>query len=82
MKTNLRRKIRAFLQSEEGKVSVKAPLSLGVIGGSLLLAQAIFDPTVRADSGCGSDCNTCVSKCIKWTPSGRCETSILSCADS
>ena len=41
MKNNLRGKIRGFLASEEGKVSVKAPLTLGVATGSILLAQAI-----------------------------------------
>ena len=41
MKTNLRGKIREFMQSEEGKVGVKSPLTLGVAAGSILLAQAI-----------------------------------------
>ena len=41
MKTNLRGKIREFIQSEEGKVGIKSPLTLGVVTGSLLLAQAI-----------------------------------------
>ena len=30
MKKNLRGKIREFVQSEEGKVGVKSPLTLGV----------------------------------------------------
>ena len=42
MKTNLRGKIRDFIQSEEGKVGVKAPLTLGVATGGILLAQAII----------------------------------------
>ena len=41
MKTNLRGKIREFIQSEEGKVGIKSPLTLGVATGSILLAQAI-----------------------------------------
>ena len=41
MKNNLRGKIREFIQSEEGKVGVKSPLTIGVAAGSLLLAQAI-----------------------------------------
>ena len=41
MKKNLRGKIREFVQSEEGKVGVKSPLTLGVAAGSILLAQAI-----------------------------------------
>jgi len=30
MKTNLRGKIREFVQSEEGKVGIKSPLALGI----------------------------------------------------
>lgn len=63
MKANLRGKIREFLASEEGKVNAKAPLSLGITGGSFLLAQVIFTPSVSADDGCASDCQTCVTFC-------------------
>ncbi|MYA54878.1 hypothetical protein F4X88_01155 [Candidatus Poribacteria bacterium] len=42
MKKNLRGKIREFVQSEEGKVGVKSPLTLGVATGSMLLAHAII----------------------------------------
>ena len=45
MKTNLRGKIREFVQSEEGKVGVKSPLTLGIATGSVLLAQAIVGTT-------------------------------------
>ena len=41
MKKNLRGKIREYIQSEEGKVGVKTPLTLGVAAGGLLLAHAI-----------------------------------------
>ena len=41
MKKNLRGKIREFIQSEEGKVGVKSPLTLGAAVGSVLLTQAI-----------------------------------------
>ena len=41
MKSNLRGKIREFVHSEEGKVGVKSPLTLGAAVGSVLLAQAI-----------------------------------------
>ena len=50
MKTNLRGKIREYIQSEEGKVSIKSPLSLGVAAGSLLLAHAIVG-TPQAEAG-------------------------------
>ncbi len=42
MKKNLRGKIREFVQSEEGKVGIKSPLTLGIATGSVLLAQAII----------------------------------------
>ena len=49
MKKNLRGKIREFVQSEEGKVGVKSPLTLGAAVGSVLLAQAIVG-TISADA--------------------------------
>ena len=42
MKRNLRGKIREFMASEEGKVGIKGPLTLGMATGSVLLAQAII----------------------------------------
>ena len=42
MKKNLRGKIREFIASEDGKVGVKGPLTLGVATGGALLAQAIM----------------------------------------
>ena len=50
MKKNLRGKIREYIQSEEGKVGVKSPLTLGVAAGGLLLAHAIVG-TPRAEAG-------------------------------
>ena len=41
MKKSLRGKIREYIHSEEGKVSVKSPLTLGIAAGGLLLAHAI-----------------------------------------
>ena len=52
MKTNLRGKIREFIASEEGRVGVKGPLTLGVATGSILLAQAIVG-TPKAEA-CGA----------------------------
>ena len=49
MKNNLRGRIREFVQSEEGKVGVKGPLTLGVATGSILLAQSIIG-TPKADA--------------------------------
>ncbi len=50
MKNNLRGKIREFIASEEGRVSVKAPLTLGIATGGVLLAQAIIG-TPQATAG-------------------------------
>ena len=52
MKNNLRGKIREFVQSEEGKVGVKSPLTLGVATGSILLAQAIVGAPEAAAQPC------------------------------
>ena len=62
MKTNLRGKIREFIQSEEGKVGVKSPLTLGVMTGGLLLAQAIIGTLPASAQSCdphgdGKECN-------------------------
>ena len=55
MKKNLRGKIREFVQSEEGKVGIKSPLTLGAAVGSVLLAQTIIGtPQVEA---CPCDAN-------------------------
>ena len=42
MKKNLRGKIREYIASEDGKVGVKSPLTLGVAAGGLLLAHTII----------------------------------------
>ena len=72
MKTNLRGKIRDFIQSEEGKVGIKGPLTLGVATGGALLAQAIMTPDAAAfpcDKGqpCpdGYHCLHMVGSCVK-----------------
>ena len=67
MKKNIRSKISSFLTSEDGRVSTKAPLALGVVTGSVLLAQAmvpspaqaepVFDIRIecQADADCAND---------------------------
>ena len=56
MKKNLRGKIREFVHSEEGKVGIKSPLTLGVATGSLLLAQAVVGtPQAEAFQECWDD---------------------------
>ena len=58
MKKNLRGKIREFVQSEEGKVGIKSPLTLGAAVGSVLLAQAIVG-TLEADANSCRDDKEC-----------------------
>ena len=59
MKKNLRGKIREFMQSEEGKVGVKSPLTLGAAVGSVLLAQAIIGTTPAHAAKCRLGFNDC-----------------------
>ena len=59
MKNNLRGKIRAFVQSEEGKVGIKSPLTLGIATGSVLLAQAIIG-TPDAAAGLCNHLDACM----------------------
>ena len=75
MKNNLRGKIREFIASEEGKVGVKAPLTLGVATGSVLLANAIVGTTpAEAGSPCidHDDCKFEPHRCL--FDHGSCET--------
>ena len=78
MKSNLRDKFRDFLASEEGRVGVKAPLAVGIAGGSLLLAQAIFSPDAQAHMECRGpqDCSPgeiCIGwESREWSPGCQC----------
>ena len=85
MKKNLRRKIHTFLQSEEGKTGVKAPLVLAVISGSFLLTEIMFTPPVSASVGCTLVCDEgeyCLVWCTKWNPEGTCIYSDSACVPS
>jgi hypothetical protein len=71
MKKNLRGKFREFLASEEGRVGVKAPLAVGIAGGSLLLAQAILPIASEAHMECEDDDDCDAGKrCDTWTEPG------------
>ena len=73
MKNNIRSKISDFLKSEEGRVGVKSPLTLGVASASVLLAQTMVTPPVQAHLTCdpgGTDCGEgeyCMVWCDKWS---------------
>ena len=62
MKNNLRNKFRDFLASEEGRVGVKSPLTVGVVSASLLLAQVMVSPSAQAHW-----------ECLPWDPQRDCD---------
>ncbi|MDE0556643.1 MAG: hypothetical protein OXI24_20720 [Candidatus Poribacteria bacterium] len=73
---NLKSKIQDFLNSEDGRVGVKAPLTLGVAAGSLMLAQAMIITPDAAAQGCtvNADCpgaQECVERCVPNPPWGE-----------
>ena len=77
MKNNIRSKIKRFLESEDGRVSAKAPLALGVVTGSVLLAQAMVPSPAQAGFECvySSDCDpgeSCVYTCSDIMWAGTC----------
>ena len=80
MKKNLRRRIHTFLQSEEGKTGVKAPLALAIISGSFLLTQVILSPSVSAEDDCDSDCKVCIVVCKEWDSNSSCIDLRSTCA--
>lgn len=76
MYKRLRGKFVEFITSEDGKVGVKTPLSLGLVGGGLLLMQTVLPFTAKAGFECLSDDN-CPSDevCYFWCKkvSGVCQ---------
>lgn len=52
MYKRLRSKITEFIHSEEGKVGIKTTLSLGLVGGGLLLTQTMFPSAANANFEC------------------------------
>ncbi|MYF54561.1 hypothetical protein F4225_02055 [Candidatus Poribacteria bacterium] len=55
MFSQLRDRIIEFINSEDGKVGVKTSLSLGLVGGGLLLMQTMFPSAAKADFECFND---------------------------
>lgn len=85
MKKNLRRKIHTFLQSDEGKTGVKAPLMLTVGIGSFLLTQIMFTSPISASDNCTLVCDEgeeCVVWCTKRNSEGTCISSNSACVPS
>ena len=71
MKNNLRGKIREFVQSEDGKVGVKSPLTLGAAVGSVLLAQVIVGAPEAASIPCQKHAD-CPNPAWACHPDGSC----------
>ena len=67
MKKNFRVKIREFVQSEEGKVGIKSPLTLGIATGSVLLAQAIIGTPDAAAGLCDEPDDCMGAKGMSWS---------------
>ena len=82
MKTNVQKRIQTFLTSEEGKVGIKAPLTLGIATGSILMAQAIIGPTPALACGGNDDCRigeVCGEQCFGPPDENGDETCIVTC---
>ena len=81
-------KINHFLKSEDGRVGVKAPLTLGIAGGSLLLAQSVLSPSAYAAQECYVDAHcddgeVCRPVCEGTMEKGSCDgTWIRKCVSS
>jgi hypothetical protein len=76
---NLKSNIRDFLNSEDGRVGVKKPLTAGVAAGGLMLLQAMIStPEAQAYQLCSSngdcasgDCDARPFSVLKVSPSGH-----------
>ena len=55
MYKRLRQKLVEFISSEDGKVGVKTSLSLGLVGGGILLMQTMFPSPAKAGFECFSN---------------------------
>lgn len=63
----VRSKIAEFISSEEGKVGVKTSLSVGLVGGGLLLMQTMYPYDAKAAFECFNDSECADSEtCEFW----------------
>jgi hypothetical protein len=58
VKKETRDRAKRFLTSESGRVGIRAPLTLGVASGVLLLSQMMFAPSVEASCDSDDDCGS------------------------
>ena len=78
MKKETRDRAKRFLTSESGRVGIRAPLTLGVASGVLLLSQAVHTPSAAAGIECLSndDCGSegrCDWSCKEYDGDGTCQ---------
>ena len=71
MTKDIQNRVKQFLTSEVGQVTVKGPLALGVASGVFLLSQMMHTPSAEAFTKCDSDadCGTdgkCEPICVEW----------------
>lgn len=85
MNANIRGRVKHFLKSEDGRVGLKAPLTLGITGGSMLLAQMMLTPSAYATDECLSnehcdDGEVCRPVCAEPEVDNTCtSTFVLKC---
>ena len=75
MKKETRDRAKRFLTSESGRVGIRAPLTLGVASGVLLLSQAMYAPSAEASCDSDDDCGTggwCYAECNVYV-NGTCD---------
>ena len=65
MKKETRDRAKRFLTSESGRVGIRAPLTLGVASGVLLLSQMMYAPPAEASCQTHDDCGS-GGRCIPW----------------
>ncbi len=66
MKKETRDRAKRFLTSESGRVGIRAPLTLGVASGVLLLSQAVHTPPAEAGLECLSNDNCGSEERCDW----------------
>ena len=76
MKKETRDRAKRFLTSESGRVGIRAPLTLGVASGVLLLSQMMYAPPAEASCQTHDDCGSdgwCRTWCEEYDDDGTCQ---------
>ena len=80
MKAKILGRIKCFLKSEAGRVGLKTPLVLGVVSGSLLVAQAVLSPSAYSSHECYSNDHCSAGEVCKAVWNG--ESWVYKCVSS